>query len=136
MPTDLRRDPLSGRLVVIAAGRSRRPGAPRSALEPPGPIELAACPFCEGREGRTPPEALALPPREPPDSPGWSVRVVPNLYPAFERHEIVIHSPRHVRSLAELTHAEIRLVAGAWQARAPAHDGYLHALVNEGAQAG
>ena len=70
----------------------------------------------------------------------WIVRVVPNLYPAFERQEVVVHSPRHVRTFAELTDEEVAAVAAAWEARrAAAHaEGfpYLHALVNEGRAAG
>ena len=101
------------------------------------PEELETCPFCETREDRTPPETLALPHREPPDSPRWAVRVVPNLYPAFERQEVVVHSPRHVRSFAELDDEQIALVAAAWQARREAEPGgYLHALINEGRAAG
>jgi UDPglucose--hexose-1-phosphate uridylyltransferase len=43
------------------------------------------CPFCEGREERTPPELYALRPGgSPADSPGWKTRVVPNLYAALE----------------------------------------------------
>jgi UDPglucose--hexose-1-phosphate uridylyltransferase len=65
------------------------------------------------------------------------VRVVPNLYPALERHEVVVHSPRHVRSIAELEESELDLVAEAWRLRAAAHpEGYVHALVNEGRDAG
>ncbi|HEX6701749.1 MAG TPA: hypothetical protein VF101_13555 [Gaiellaceae bacterium] len=65
------------------------------------------------------------------------MRVVPNLYPAVERQEVVIHSPRHVRSFAELDDTEVELVAEAWRRRAEAHpEGYLHALVNEGREAG
>jgi UDPglucose--hexose-1-phosphate uridylyltransferase len=65
------------------------------------------------------------------------VRVVPNLYPAFERQEVVVHTPRHARSLAELAPDELDLVAEAWQRRRRDHpDGYLHALVNEGRDAG
>ena len=65
------------------------------------------------------------------------MRVVPNLYPALERQEVVVHSPRHVRSLAELEDAELDLVAEAWRRRREAHpEGYLHALVNEGREAG
>lgn len=64
------------------------------------------------------------------------MRVVPNLYPAFEGQEVVVHTPRHVRSLAELTDAEIAVVAEAWQARAATRNGYLHAFVNEGKDAG
>jgi UDPglucose--hexose-1-phosphate uridylyltransferase len=65
------------------------------------------------------------------------VRVVPNLYPAFERQEVVVHTPRHARSLAELDGEELAYVAEAWQLRREAvPDGYLHALVNEGREAG
>ena len=42
------------------------------------------CPFCEGREDRTPPETWADRPGDGgPDTPGWRVRSVPNLYPAL-----------------------------------------------------
>jgi UDPglucose--hexose-1-phosphate uridylyltransferase len=125
---------------VIAPRRGDRPGLPRFDFDEPTPEELAACPFCEGREEQTPPETFALPAGREPDTPGWQVRVVPNLYPAFERQEVVIHSPRHVRSIAELGESEIRLVATAWKARR--HDAaepsvaYMHAAINEGRPAG
>jgi UDPglucose--hexose-1-phosphate uridylyltransferase len=65
------------------------------------------------------------------------VRVVPNLFPAFERQEVVVHTPRHARSLAELADDELADVAEAWRLRREAvPDGYLHALVNEGREAG
>jgi UDPglucose--hexose-1-phosphate uridylyltransferase len=88
------------------------------------------------------------------------VRVVPNKFPAFGpwprggdrvdglfarraavgRQEVVVHSPRHVRTIADLGLRELELVAEAWQARAAtARDAgfpYVHALVNEGAGAG
>ena len=62
---------------------------------------------------------------------------MPNLYPAFERQEVVIHSPRHVRSFAELADDEVATVAQAWRERAQAEPaGYLLAIVNEGRFAG
>jgi UDPglucose--hexose-1-phosphate uridylyltransferase len=64
------------------------------------------------------------------------VRAVPNLYPAFERQEVVVHSPRHVRTFAELADDEVSAVAQAWQARMGAKPGYVHACVNEGRAAG
>jgi UDPglucose--hexose-1-phosphate uridylyltransferase len=65
------------------------------------------------------------------------VRVVPNLYPAFERQEVVIHTPRHVRTFADLTDEEIGFVAEAWNARiATAGSAYVHPLINEGRAAG
>jgi UDPglucose--hexose-1-phosphate uridylyltransferase len=140
---DLRRDPISGRLVAVSAARGRRPGARREeqGLEPPTPDELETCPFCEGREGQTPPETFAVAARERgPDTPGWLVRVVPNLYPALERQEVVVSVPRHARSLAELTDEELDRVVLAWRERAEAAGrdgfGYLHALLNEGREAG
>jgi UDPglucose--hexose-1-phosphate uridylyltransferase len=73
-------------------------------------------------------------------SAAWTVRVVPNLYPAFERQEVVVHSPRHVRTFAELSDEEVAAVAEAWHARfeaaAEAGFAYVHALVNEGRAAG
>jgi UDPglucose--hexose-1-phosphate uridylyltransferase len=65
------------------------------------------------------------------------VRVVPNLYPAFERQEVVVHTPEHARSIAELSDEQLDLVAEAWQRRRAAEPGgYLHALINEGRTAG
>jgi UDPglucose--hexose-1-phosphate uridylyltransferase len=126
---------------VIAPGRARRPGAARGAVEPATEEELESCPFCEGREDRTPPETFALGrERGGPDTSGWLVRVVPNLYPAFERQEVVVHAPEHARSLAELDDDQIARVAETWQARAAAAREagfpYVHALVNEGREAG
>jgi UDPglucose--hexose-1-phosphate uridylyltransferase len=68
------------------------------------------------------------------------VRVVPNLYPAFERQEVVVHTPRHVRSLADLEEQELGPIAAAWEHRiGAAHVGgfpYVHVLLNEGREAG
>jgi UDPglucose--hexose-1-phosphate uridylyltransferase len=116
---------------VIAPGRAKRPGAARATLDPPTPEELETCPFCAGHERMTPPQTLVL-----PEHGDWRVRVVPNLYPALERQEVVVHSRRHVRSLAELEGDEPDLVAQAWQRRAASVSGYVHALVNEGREAG
>ena len=63
------------------------------------------------------------------------MRVVPNLYPAFERQEVVIHTPEHVRSIAELSDEALGLVAEAWSRRAEGA-AYVHAIVNEGRLAG
>lgn len=129
--------------------------------EPEIDDEAARCPFCEGREGATPPETFALGPAgRAADAPGWWVRVVPNKFPAFlavdgegrgegglfesrpaaGRQEVVVHSPRHRRSLADLAMRELEWVAEAWQARAAAarEQGfpYVQALVNEGRAAG
>jgi UDPglucose--hexose-1-phosphate uridylyltransferase len=87
--------------------------------------------------------ALGAPGRAP-DTPGWRVRVVPNKYPAVSgesgRTEVVVHSPRHVTSVGDLTAGELDAVASAWRARAEAARAegfaYVHALLNEGRPAG
>jgi len=80
---ELRIDPLSGHKTIIAGERSRRPGG-EPGCEPPEPIDPERDPFAAGHEDRTPPELYAVRPNGgPPNSPGWTVRVVPNLYPAL-----------------------------------------------------
>ena len=80
----------------------------------------------------TPPQTLVL-----PEAGDWRVRVVPNLYPALERQEVVVHSPGHARSIAQLGDDQLDIVAEAWQRRrASVPDGYMHASINEGRAAG
>jgi len=113
--------------VAYAPARATRPGAQTEVED-----ELASCPFCAGHEDRTPPETLRL-----GDGPtGWAVRVVPNLYPALERQEVVIHGHGHSRSLGELDDDTLALVAEAWQRRARDVGGTVFAIVNEGHEAG
>ena len=124
---DLRHDAMTGRWVAIAPGRADRPGAAAPASDDP-----QSCPFCAGNEDLTPPETLRL-----GDGPsGWAVRVVPNLYPALERQEVVIHGPAHVHSFGQLDDATIDLVAEAWQRRARDEGGFCFPILNEGHEAG
>ena len=128
-------------MVAIAPARARRPGANVPRIEPLQPGELDECPFCEGREDRTPPEVLALPAEgREANAPGWTVRVVPNLYPALERQEVVVHGPEHVRSFADLGETQLEPIAQAWRLRAEQARGegfpYVHAIINEGRPAG
>jgi UDPglucose--hexose-1-phosphate uridylyltransferase len=113
--------------VAIAPARAGRPGA-----HTPANDDSAGCPFCAGHEDRTPPETLRL-----GDGPtGWGVRVVPNLYPALERQEVVVHGPEHVHSIGELRDATLDLIAEAWQRRAHDVGGNCFPFVNEGRDAG
>jgi UDPglucose--hexose-1-phosphate uridylyltransferase len=159
---ELRVDPLTGLKSIIAVERATRPGG-GFAVAPPEMIDLATDPFLEGHEDRTPPEVFALRPGGgPPDSPGWQVRVVPNLYPAVTpdaaalpeshnrdlysaepatgRHEVVVNAPDPVVSLSELTPEQVALTLSVWQERMRAHraDGaaYVHVLVNERREGG
>jgi UDPglucose--hexose-1-phosphate uridylyltransferase len=157
---ELRTDPIGGTRVVIADDRADRPGA-FEAPDPKRDLTSAADPFAEGNEHMTPPELWAdRPDGGAPNSPGWRVRVVPNLYPALSpnsdepqpnadpdlfgakaatgQHEVVINCPRPVQSLADLTAEELALALDAWQSRLAFHEGSAcrHLFVNEGLQAG
>ncbi len=132
---EMRRDPVSGRWVVIAAERAARPKAFAVSR---GPAKGGFCPFCEGNEDRTPPEISAVRSSgTEPNTPGWQVRIVPNKYPAlrkgdgavmppegwYERvaangtHEVIIESPRHVISPTELSQEQFSLVIEAYLER-------------------
>jgi UDPglucose--hexose-1-phosphate uridylyltransferase len=164
---EIRIDPLSGHRTIVADERSRRPGgAPGlSASErSPDPIDPQRDPFAEGNEARTPPELFAVRPGGgPPDTPGWKVRVVPNLYPALappgqaERgdeidgadglfrslpatgaHEVIINGPQPVLSLAELPVEQVAVAMDAWRERMRTHEqsAYVQLIVNERREAG
>ena len=79
---EIRIDQLSGLRTILAPARADRPAG----FEPARSEEKGGenCPFCEGREERTPPEVHAVrPDGGEADTPGWTTRVVPNLYPAL-----------------------------------------------------
>ncbi|MFT4048585.1 MAG: hypothetical protein QM648_01965 [Solirubrobacterales bacterium] len=81
---EARVDPLSGLRTMVATERAGRPHAwPGFAA----PEKLTAGdPFAEGNESMTPPEVWAdRPDDSAPDTPGWRVRAVPNLFPALDQ---------------------------------------------------
>src|SRR2546423_1481861 len=80
--TELRRDPVIGRWVIISTERGKRPSDFGQETET-GVGKF--CPFCPGNEEKTPPEILAYhdPGREK-NAKGWWVRVVPNKFPALQ----------------------------------------------------
>jgi UDPglucose--hexose-1-phosphate uridylyltransferase len=135
--SELRFDPIRRRWSIIATERRFRPHEfKRPSPEAPG--DVGACPFEYGNEHTTPPEIFAIPakPRQA-NGPDWRVRVVPNKFPAlgiegeldreavgiFDRvrgigaHEVIIETPDHHRSMADLTVDEIVAVLMAWRER-------------------
>ena len=133
---ELRRDPIVGRWVIIATERARRPSDLQRAPPPPQP---AMCPFCAGNEDKTPREVYVAgrPSSQPPNSPGWKVRVVPNRFPALKiegeldrqaegiydrmngigAHEVIIETPEHGKTLKDLSVPELTEVLFACKAR-------------------
>lgn len=121
--SELRKDLVSGRWVIIATERSKRPDDFRPVDGKVRERTESFCPFCEGHERKTPPEVYSL--RQTgtlPDMPGWKVRVVPNKFPALTPgqpvlaltkglhqwlpgigiHEVVIENPDHNQELSDL----------------------------------
>jgi UDPglucose--hexose-1-phosphate uridylyltransferase len=98
----MRLNPLTGRWVTIVAERARRPNdfAPlASELET---YAGGPCPFCPGSEDSTPPALESV-----DEDGGWRMRVVPNLYPAFDGGSgFVVHhlGPVHVTAEASGIH--------------------------------
>ncbi|MBI4589238.1 MAG: galactose-1-phosphate uridylyltransferase [Candidatus Rokubacteria bacterium] len=132
---ELRKDPVIGRWVIISTERARRPSD-----FGPDPVRPRGghCVFCPGNEGETPREILALrAPETPPDTPGWSLRVVPNKFPALRiegdlepqgaglydwmngigAHEVVIETPDHTATLGSLPAAAAADVFWAYRGR-------------------
>jgi UDPglucose--hexose-1-phosphate uridylyltransferase len=157
---ELRIDPLTGQRAIVAGARAGRPGGELRAT-PPDPIDPETDPFADGHEDRTPPELYAVRPGGGgPNTPGWTVRVVPNLYPALEpdseppppyanrelfwsdaargSHEVVINSPVPVVSLAALSVEQVAVAVEVWRERMRAHPeaACLHLIVNERREAG
>lgn len=106
MTPQVRHDPITARPVLIAPERAARVGAMLAGAE--FADDAKDCPFCEQREGQTPPELYAMRAAgSPANGPGWRVRIVPNRYPAVRdgsgEHELIIECPQHEPSLAALT---------------------------------
>ena len=81
---EIRLDQLTGLRTILSPARADRPFDFGGIATEPDPNAAENCPFDEGREDRTPPETWAdRPGGGEPDSPGWLVRAVPNLYPAL-----------------------------------------------------
>lgn len=156
---ELRKDPITGRWVIIASERASRPTDFQIDRQMPSG---GTCPFCYGSEDRTPPEVLAYRPETTsPDTPGWRVRVVPNKYPALRiegllgrraagmydlmnaigAHEVVIETPDHRSQMADLTTAQVTEVVWAYRDRfvdlqRDPRFRYILIFKNQGAEAG
>ncbi|MBI3667304.1 MAG: galactose-1-phosphate uridylyltransferase [Acidobacteria bacterium] len=133
---ELRKDPIVGRWVIIATDRAKRPSD--FLREPVTTTSGRFCPFCEGNEDKTPPEILGW--RQNglgKDQRGWSLRVVPNKFPAlgiegelarqgeglFDKmngvgaHEVIIETPLHNMTLAQLPEKRVEDVLWAYRDR-------------------
>jgi UDPglucose--hexose-1-phosphate uridylyltransferase len=120
MPGELRKDPATGKWVLVRPRVSNNGGASQS-----------TCPFCPGNEHLTPPEiAVYRPPAGGSGRADWEVRVVPERDPyffieedlvregigMFDRistrgaSEIVVESPDHDMRLEDADEAQLERI--------------------------
>ena len=132
---ELRKDPITGRWVIIATDRAKRPSDfSRQSVPPPAAM---ICPFDYGNEHKTPPEVLAYRNSGGRDQPGWRVRVVPNKFPVLGiegelnkqgdlmydkmngigAHEVIIETPDHAAIFCDLPEKQIEEVLWAFRDR-------------------
>ena len=133
---ELRKDPIIGRWVIISTDRAKRPSDfVRESVDIKGG---GFCPFCYGNESKTPPEILAYGRNGGgANQPGWSVRVVPNKFPALGiegdldrqgegmydkmtgigAHEVIVETPVHEATLATLSEKGVEDVLWAFRDR-------------------
>ncbi len=146
---EYRHDPILDRRVIIAAERAARPYTARA--DPSARSGPEHCPFCPGHEDHTPPETYRTGPGAP-DTAGWTVRVVPNLYPivggdaasgtgdATGAHEVIILSPDHDAGFAQVTHDQAVGARLVMRDRARVHldagRAFVSGFVNQGRAAG
>ncbi|HVH89834.1 MAG TPA: galactose-1-phosphate uridylyltransferase [Candidatus Acidoferrum sp.] len=128
---EFRKDPTVDRWVIIATERAKRPIRREGS-------DTALCPFCAGNENMTPPEVLVFRDvGDPSRLPNWTVRVVPNKYPALVpdgsrlettneiyearsgtgTHEVIIESPHHVTDVTLLNENQFEAVLRAYRNR-------------------
>jgi len=133
---EVRKDPVIGRWVIISSERGKRPTSFRTSE--PSVVEGEFCPLCPGNEDKTPPEVYAIRPNgSEPNTSGWTLRVVPNKFPALViegslnkrgegmydkmngigAHEVIIETPCHGISLSQLTVKEFENVLWAFRER-------------------
>jgi UDPglucose--hexose-1-phosphate uridylyltransferase len=142
--SELRKDPVIGRWVIISTERAKRPSDLK--VEPTR-VRGGFCPLCPGNEDKTPPEVFSIP-DERSGGRGWAVRVVPNKFPALTiegslnkrsegmydimngvgAHEVIIETPDHAASYSSLPVAAIANILLAFQNRLTAlkQDSRLH----------
>lgn len=133
---ELRYDPFRGKWTIIAADRGARPSSFARRQEHDG--DNGVCPLCPGNEAMTPPEIYAVRgDGSLPDTPGWSIRVVPNKYPAlslsaapevvepglyaaagaFGSHEVIVETTSHELQMADLSPEQISEVLRVYRRR-------------------
>ena len=150
--TELRKDYVLDRFVVVATERAKRPDQFKSQA---AESDDKKCFFCPGHEHETPEEITRLGGRN------WQMRVFENKFPAVQRqgktdiethnelftfaeavgrHEIIVETPKHTEQIWDFDAARIKKVLKLYKQRIKAlkQDGmdYVSVFKNQGKEAG
>jgi len=142
------------RWVIISPQRAKRPDqvshqAPKAEITTKADYNfLSTCPFCLGNENQTPPEISRTvkssgkyiqidKPKNGPDPP-WLIRTVPNKYPITDFHEVIIHSPDHLKDITEFDIQHVELLIKTYRSRYQANKGFGNVIIfnNKGDESG
>ena len=156
---ELRRDPIIGRWVIISMERGKRPS---DYIKEPEPEMGKMCPFCPGKEDKTPSEIIAYGAQGRQKNKGdWWLRVVPNKFPALQiegslnrrgvgmydkmngigAHEVLIETPDHKKEIADMEASRIEEIIWSYRdrildLRKDTRFEYILIFKNKGAAAG
>jgi UDPglucose--hexose-1-phosphate uridylyltransferase len=120
--TSGRNHPITGEPIIFAPERAARPRAF-------GGEDTARCPFCPGHESDTPPAIATA-------GDPWRLRIFPNKYPPVAGAEVIVESPAHGQTFADVEHAAEVVRAYVERYRAHAGSPYTAVFKNEGARGG
>src|SRR3989338_3201907 len=155
----LRKDPVTSRWVIVNVEDPKKADFFKSE---PHEKSSKTCPFCPGNESMTPPAILTLDKKaNAKTASSWSVRVVPNKFPAlrieenpqktgigvyekiggFGAHEVIIENPEHPKEIWDLPLDQVELILKAFKERCldlrkDARFQYILIFKNYGAHAG
>ena len=132
---EIRHNIITREWVIIATERAKRPedfAKPNVRRPSPLATRVENCPFCPGNEHLTPPESFSA-----ANGQSWQVRVIPNKFSALDasaelvrrseglkrtisgagRHEVIIETPDHSKTLALLSEADFDRVIHTYRHR-------------------
>ncbi|MGI5912797.1 MAG: galactose-1-phosphate uridylyltransferase [Syntrophomonadaceae bacterium] len=133
MAAELRKDMVRDNWVIIATDRALKPNdfPINKTWEKERKSGQQFCPFCEGNEIYTTEEIAAFRDNNTlPDTPGWTIRTIPNKFSAFKldgalelkqsgifescnglgQHEVVVETPQHGVEFYELPVEKIKQI--------------------------
>ncbi|MFA6005832.1 MAG: DUF4931 domain-containing protein [Patescibacteria group bacterium] len=124
------------RWVILATGRVSRPhdkNKQHRLVKKDGIHISPDCPFCPGNEKQTPAEVDIF-----KKNSDWTMRTFSNKFPITDIHEVIVHTPDHLKEIPEMTDKEMQELMIMYQRRLVelAKEGVPIVFRNKGVDAG